>query len=229
VNTFHGKYGAIPGDMNIPTATQFGFFIGASCSGARGQRDGNGLIESWNAATGQWTEWQAAGETGLFWQDLSSPAGGGLIDGSFQGSGGIGCIAPGNIVGTALPLYVPSAKIGNGNFVYVYGANGFNWFGIEAMTGMDSNGTPQPYPIMATTISVNQAYSIDKKVDDGVPTTGNVQAAYAAAWTATTVIASAPNAASDSATTCYNTTGPAYSVTFNGGAGANCALSFRFQ
>src|ERR1700722_15466804 len=49
VNTFYGKYQAIPGDMNIATASQFGFTVGSLCTGdgtsPYGSRNGNGLIE----------------------------------------------------------------------------------------------------------------------------------------------------------------------------------------
>jgi hypothetical protein len=39
----------------------------------------------------------------------------------------------------------------------------------------------------------------------------------------------APNAVNDNSTSCYNTTGPAYSTSVSNGAGANCALSFQMQ
>jgi hypothetical protein len=45
VNTFRSKFNAIPGDMNVATAQQFGFTVGANCTGLQGKRDGNALIE----------------------------------------------------------------------------------------------------------------------------------------------------------------------------------------
>src|ERR1700733_13388871 len=48
VNTFRSKFGAIPGDMAVSTANQFGFTVGGGCDGsAAGKRDGNGLIDGW--------------------------------------------------------------------------------------------------------------------------------------------------------------------------------------
>src|ERR1700691_6571160 len=44
VNTFYGKYQALPGDMNISTATAFQFTIGTGCSCSYGERNGDGQI-----------------------------------------------------------------------------------------------------------------------------------------------------------------------------------------
>lgn len=44
VNTFRGKFNAIPGDMSAATAAQFGF-ANAACAGTAGYRDGNGIIQ----------------------------------------------------------------------------------------------------------------------------------------------------------------------------------------
>jgi hypothetical protein len=82
-------------------------------------------------------------------------------------------------------------------------------------------------------MTVQQAYQIDQKVDDGAPTTGNVTAIYDTggltenAAPQASAATGAPNAV---ATDCYDsTTTPNYDVGMNNGAGANCALSFRFQ
>src|ERR1700712_5355694 len=47
VNTFRGKYNAIPGDMNLSTAITFGFATTNRATGAAtaGQGDGNGLLD----------------------------------------------------------------------------------------------------------------------------------------------------------------------------------------
>jgi len=122
-------------------------------------------------------------------------------------------------------IIFPSAKIGGTNYIYVYSYNAYNWYGISVLNQAHNatNGAPG--------LSVMQAYSIDQKVDDGMPTTGNVRA-----MTITSVpfvtwpsLISAPNAASDSVGTCFNTTVPAYSIAMNNGSNVNCALSFRFQ
>src|ERR1700744_2868548 len=50
VNTFRGKFGALPGDMALSVANQFGFATGSSCDGTTGKRDGNGLLDGWNGS-----------------------------------------------------------------------------------------------------------------------------------------------------------------------------------
>ena len=78
-------------------------------------------------------------------------------------------------------------------------------------------------------IPVMTAYAIDQKIDDGLPTSGTVQAVYLDGDIDPAVPIPANNSLSDSATSCYNTTANTYSVGFNKGSGRNCAMSFRFQ
>lgn len=71
------------------------------------------------------------------------------------------------------------------------------------------------------------AYNMDKKTDDVLPASGRVQAVYLNAGGPTAI--PAPNAATPSSSTCYDTTSNQYSVSQNNGAGVNCVLSSRFQ
>lgn len=223
VNTFEGKYGALPGDMNVATATQFGF-VTTGCNGSQGHRDGNGLIDGWSSP---YIYDQTIGETGVFWGDLSQA---GLIDGTYPNSGAVinGC-SPGAtpITSATAGKYFPPAKIGGGNFLYVYEIGGFNWYGLSAVVSASGANSLYSNP----GLSVIQAYNIDKKIDDGFPTTGDVQATYINGADGNVPPIIAPNAGADSASTCYNTGGstPAYSIGYQNGAGVNCALSFRFQ
>ena len=108
--------------------------------------------------------------------------------------------------------------------VYVYASNGVNWYGLSAFTEILNNVL-----MSGPTLSVAQAYAIDRKVDDGFPTTGTVIAQYIN-WNVTpNALVVAPNAAAASSSTCYDTTSLTYSTNQNGGAGQNCALSFQFQ
>jgi len=225
VNTFRGKFGGIPGDLALSTAQQFGFDITA-CGGGQGARDGNGLVEELGGHY-----YPTGGEALAFWEDISGPMAGSLIEGTFpiNQTTVTGCSYAGPLNTTPGSTYVgdflPVAKIGHGNFVYVYDLSGYNWFGLSAVSSV--NGAS--WLMSITTIPVFQAYNIDKKVDDGLPTTGSVQAAYIN--NSSTLISQAPSAAADSTSTCYNTTNNAYSISSlaNYGAGGNCALSFRFQ
>lgn len=100
-----------------------------------------------------------------------------------------------------------------------------------------------------TAMTVNQAYNIDKKIDDGLPQSGSVMAVYlnwqtslpgSIAWAAGggNFGASTGGGASTTAATpyantnCYDNNGVAgiqkYSLSQNANQ-QNCALSFRFQ
>jgi len=146
VNTFRAKFQAIPGDMAISTANQFGFTIGGGCNGSLSERDGNGLIDG---AVNPWVLVETQGETLLFWQDISSAVAGNLIDGQFPNSGAAApsCNA---VVGpmtstpgtTYVGDYFPPGKIGHGTFVYVYETSGYNWYGLSAVTGTSAGGKP---------------------------------------------------------------------------------------
>jgi len=220
VNTFRVKFNALPGDMASTTAATFGFTTRA---GTVGQGDGNGLIDGEAAAS---SLLQGGGETGLFWVDLSSSVGGNLIDGGFTSATGVSTPSPAN---TGLGLYIPPAKLGRGNYIYVFNGNGsgvtslagYNWYGMANVSGIAAG------VLTATgSVTVIQAYNIDKKVDDGYPLSGNVQAAYVSA---SAIVQAAASTASS--TSCYDTssTPNPYSIATNNGAGGNCALTFKFQ
>ncbi|MGH9519817.1 MAG: type II secretion system protein [Terriglobales bacterium] len=253
VNTFYGKYGALPGDLNQQVATMFGF---APRGTLEGQGDGNGLIEGVANSDGAFPGggFLGFGETTMFWADLSKA---GLIDGTFTAASGD--VWPGTISGTALDSYYPQAKLGRGNYIYAWsggwvwfwslnGGDGLNYFGISALQLLDGGIVEGN-----TTISVAQAYAIDTKVDDGLPQAGRVTAMYSdescGGWAAAggdngdcgdsdpnggPVVAGDGVATAPSATTCYDNANVAgatekYSIGQNSGSGPNCALSFRFQ
>jgi prepilin-type N-terminal cleavage/methylation domain-containing protein len=248
VNTFYGKYGFLPGDINGSAASQFGF---AARGPYGGQGDGNGVIEgnACNCNGGNWGDQIGSGELAMFWVDLTSANGLNLniIEGSFQNATPTG--DPSNIIGTSLSLYFPTAKVGYGNHVYVYSGgpirvtqpDSANYFGLSAITAMGVYGGGSAINSSAT-IPTKSACAIDKKMDDGLPQSGNVTANYfnepnsnQPTWAGTTNNgATYTTATKGTSTTCFdngNSAGAAqqYSMTTNGGAGANCALSFRFQ
>jgi len=250
VRTFQGKYGYLPGDIPDPTASNFGFQPRGT---APGQGDGNGIIES-NCSGGATTNGRDAGcaELGVFWQDLSTAS---LIDNTPPYVAGSG--HPNNYPKTtgynANPTlnstpgvkdWIPTAKLGTANFVYLYSLNGINYFAVASVThiGWDIESTANPG------LTVQQAYNIDKKIDDGTPQSGSVSVCYynydIHSWEVIyaagggvgangggnctpTTAATAP-----ASTDCFgnnNTAGAmAYSVSTNGNL-QNCALSFKFQ
>jgi prepilin-type N-terminal cleavage/methylation domain-containing protein len=230
-NTFREKYNALPGDMPSQIATQFGFTVGTGCTGAQGKRDGNGLLESQPAP---YNQLQGEGEVALFWQDLSAV---GLISGTFPNGGAAAIACPGGAYSYSLTPgttfigdYFPEAKIGGGNYVSVYGINGYNWFAVSALTAVTNATTTAN-----TAIRVIDAYRIDTKIDDGFPATGNVQAQYEDNTGGVDYAPGFFSAFSDTPATCMSinasTQVRSYSISAaaNGGIMPNCALSFRFQ
>jgi prepilin-type N-terminal cleavage/methylation domain-containing protein len=240
-NTFRDKYGYLPGDIKDPDASSFGF---APRGLYAGEGDGNGIIQGIisNAPNQSTGHDPVAGETGMFWVDLSAVH---LIDGTFTIASPT--VGPGAVTSSSNPTlsaYFPTARLGGNNYFYIWSAEpggdmtvdhaGFNNFGLAAISqagGSDTIATPG--------LTVQQAYDIDKKVDDGLPQTGNVTALYentsGISWAAGGGTSGNPftGATSGSSTTCYDNGGNAgiqrYSVEISNGANINCALSFRMQ
>jgi prepilin-type N-terminal cleavage/methylation domain-containing protein len=235
-NTFFGKYGFLPGDIPATPAAQFGL---ASRGQYAGEGDGNELIEGLvsNQANGDNGFFEAGGETVMFWVDLSAMH---LMDGGFSIAASSSTAL--NITGSGIASYLPQAKIGNGNYVYVWSDGGpnspgkdGNEFGISVVTNLAAS-VDGGYMLSAPGLSVAQAYSLDTKVDDGLPQTGRVLAkyvwwngSYPPMWVGTTDTSATPA----SSTTCYDNGNLGgiqhYSLTQNNGAGVNCALSFKMQ
>jgi hypothetical protein len=236
VTLFQTKYnGYLPGDIPASQVTQLGFTAAPTRAGTAGLGDGNGLIEGWSFGGNFSRGYYQDGEPLFFWEDISANSGliGETI--SFYPNPWNGetwtptCIGP-----ACLALYYPPAKIGN-NFVMVYSSNGINYFTITEATLLQSDGNIQG----AVGLTIQQAYNIDKKIDDGLPQSGQVQAQYlefGVAWAGGGgVQGAAPGtAASGSSTTCYDNGGNAsasmtYSLNQNNGTGINCGLSFQFN
>ncbi len=238
VNTFYGKYDALPGDINSADATQYGLI---ARSGVRGLGDANGMLEGNNGSVIGAAV--TSGELALFWADLTTTK---LIEGNFTNP----CCGSG-LTSTVIYKYLPAARVGNGNFVYVYTGGSCcgggwiadykgNFFGISVLTSV----TGGAWPISNPGLTVQQAYKIDTKIDDGFPQKGNVTAQYVnealsfsfPQWAAGGGVAGASGtgATTGSPTTCYDNGGAAglpqtYSITQNNGSGMNCALSFKFH
>ena len=246
IRTFQVKYDYLPGDIPDPAASQFGFTHRGTLPG---QGDGNGIIEGSHAGSNDGSLVDE-GEQGMIWVDLTSANGlnVNLIDGNF--SSATPTSVPSTISGQMLNNYFPVAKIGQGNYIYVFSV-GFgqssyqNYFGIAAPVSIATQMTANPG------LTVKQAYDIDKKIDDGFPQLGRIRALFlnvasgyvSAIWAGTSPATSGnayTTATSASSTSCFdNSTNTSnigvggntqhYSIEFNGGSGINCALSVQFQ
>ena len=239
VNSFRAKYGELPGDLDAATAAQFKFIPRGLYAG---QGDGNGVIEgNWNDAPGgNYGITAGVGETAVFWIDLTQA---GLIEGTFSAIAAM----PNPTTGASLNAYIPGAKIGAGNLLYVGSmAMGtlptYNYFALSVVTSIDSNHGACGFCVLSTPgLTVKVAGAIDRKMDDGYPQTGDVIAAYATsllggwAWASGGGVAGAANTAATpaSANTCYDNGNASGAVqqysSAQGSNRLNCALSFRFQ
>ena len=180
VNTFRNKYGYLPGDMPDPYASQFGFSARGTFPGLG---DGNGIIQGTSNVSGvsNCGFCETDGEVLLFWVDLSKA---GLIDGSF--SLGSATTLATNITSSGIGTYIPPAKIGQNNSVYIWSGgssnsylgsgDGNNYFGISNVSAL---GVANGFSLESTPgLTVKQAANIDKKIDDGMPQAGKVMAWY---------------------------------------------------
>lgn len=220
VNLFKIQYGYLPGDMDGTAAAQLGFVARA---GTAGRGDNNGLIISDSYGSGIYA-WNQEAEALFFWEDLSQA---GLIEEKINTA----TDADVGSVTRRFERYFPAAKIGNKNFVTVFSGGFWN---AGVFSDKNSNFFTVSVPISIfghgnftsnAGMSVLQAYNIDKKIDDGFPTIGKIKAFYNRGGGAP--VQWAPNAATDSSTTCFNTTSNTYSTIINSDD-INCALSFKF-
>jgi prepilin-type N-terminal cleavage/methylation domain-containing protein len=171
VNTFKDKYDAIPGDMN--NATLFWGKLSAHCNTEAGTAltngtcngDGNGFYLSGAAAAGQ------ESERHMFWQHLALA---GLIEGTYTGLAGSGANDH-SVIGQNIPASkypqggweVESIYTGStARYSYNYG-NTFK-FGTTVANG----------ELSAAIVKTEDAWNIDKKIDDGRPGLGRVIARF---------------------------------------------------
>jgi len=177
VNTFRNKYGYLPGDIPPTTASQFGFF---TRTGALGDGDGDAYVSGLpKAGVPGSTYYMLGGETVLFWTDMSAA---GVIEGSFNDATDT-WVSTNTDSGYAAEM--PRATIGNGNFVYVNGyyyastgnlarGNGFQLIKPAHIGPPSVAGQIGLYPGLTPL----DAYNIDQKIDDALPTSGTVVAMY---------------------------------------------------
>ena len=122
--------------------------------------DGNGVIEgiSANSAASN-NGFLQSGETTSFWVDLSignaaAPININLVEGSFNTATPITFPA---IASTALANNFPAAKLGRGNYFYVYSTGGLNYYGMSNVSSVAGGGV-----ITSTTsITTSQAFQIE--------------------------------------------------------------------
>ena len=158
MNTFRDKYRFLPGDITGTAATRFGFVTRA---GTTGHGDGNSYIEGGAAAATA-----VNSETALVWRDLNFI---GLLDGSFTVATDAAAVAT---TPDVVKTFLPEAKLGRGNLITVYTAQGSNFYQIAGVTALSAAGVPT----LAAALTPQEAFNIDQKLDDGKPMTGSSRA-----------------------------------------------------
>lgn len=182
--TFRLKYGSLPGDIGGPKATSFGLFrcdwdgicgtnTSAGCDTCGENEDGTiymGLPQ--NAIGGGACDFECA----MFWRHLSQAH---LIEGDF----GADLDSDGNPTSknaggfNIMSKYQPASKLGNNNFIGVASAK---WSSLGSYLGNTNNmfyimqQGSSGVPSFAPTMTPIELYNIDKKIDDGKPSTGSV-------------------------------------------------------
>lgn len=175
VKIFQDKYKARPGDMyNATSVWTAANAVPATCAttastGAETcNGDGNGLVSG--TATSH--------ENFRFWQHLVNA---GLIEGKYAGITVPGGELPGAYRNCLGGYNVPSGKISNSEFhIWNLGylpAPGGGWayegdYGHIFLFGQkDPNGDIPEFEILTP----KEAFSLDSKIDDGIPSTGNMR------------------------------------------------------
>jgi prepilin-type N-terminal cleavage/methylation domain-containing protein len=153
---FKNKYFAIAGDMTNATA-----FWGVTTNNG----DGDGRIEDDNGA--------ATPENFLAWQHLALA---GLIGGQYTGQ-----VGGGGTYDAIAGQNTPSAKLSNAGWSIDFWDASSGYFGTEAYWVNYGNamffGAKQPNDgYWAPILTPEEAWNIDKKIDDGKPAKGRIHA-----------------------------------------------------
>jgi prepilin-type N-terminal cleavage/methylation domain-containing protein len=223
VNTFRTKYNAIPGDIPQVSAGAFGLFQ-ITYGTTLGFGDGNGLIEGGAAGAVL-----PQGETLAFWRHMSDAN---LVDGQLGTAGNSLIVAAtGQATGavTTINQSVPDSRTTPTNSFVVYANGGLNYYQLMPLTGIALG--PAAYTAGTTGSTPIQAFNMDNKLDDGLPSTGIVVARG---------IGVTPNAVpsfnnGSLANRCVNgATATATAATYNrveatGGNDGSCSVRFRFN
>ncbi len=213
VNTFRNKYDGFPGDLL--NAANYGF---TSRDQTTGEGDGDGIIDTPDAGSDD----DYCGEIVFFWKDMDDAnlIAQSITAGNNDGST-TGCHDA--AVTTGFDDYFPEAEIGKLNLFVPGSDSGINYYLITSMTGITADTGAFT---LADTMTPNEAFQIDSKMDDGHPSQGTVMA-YTDVDTQDGGLAGSAAAAGD----CYNETltPDAYLTTVALGNVGGCRIRVRFN
>lgn len=218
VNTFRGKYNAVPGDMS--NAAQFNLSATGQAA-TTGNGNGNRLIES-------------AGTTGVIGY-LGEPV---MLFRHLSETNLIGDTVSVTSYATAVTISdttMPIAKNGKGNRMYVMASGGLNYYLLAGFGGAVTATTAAFGTAPTDALTPTEAYNIDTKIDDGVASTGAVRPITIASG-ATSIAAAGEAGATDAGATgaglvagqCWDTANNLYATATPATVNANgCQLRIR--
>lgn len=191
VNTFQDKYQALPGDLATASTRIPNCGAGGTCST---NGNGDGVIGATNAAAA--AALVAASENMRFWQHLSKAN---LVSGVQE-------------TGATFGQQYPAARTGGGwqimnTTVNTGGANPTTGHFFRLFQAATAVAAPTA-TVNTQALSPNQAATLDRKLDDGLPQAGNIQT----------------DASTSDAASCNAAAGYTESVTAK-----NCNLYFRLN
>ena len=189
--------------------------------------DGNGLIE--NHVQYEFTDWpflisEPMNESLVFWRHLSDAQ---LIEGSY----GAGMLSGGtaeDILMGQTSLWLPLPKTGRGGYIEAFAGNGNNYYQVvvpvTSAGNVAINTTGDGGFNFGAALTPLEALSIDTKMDDGLPLSGNVVAfsANGNLYDFGAAVASTENCVVSGTPTIY-ATATSYSNQ------VTCSLGFKFQ
>jgi prepilin-type N-terminal cleavage/methylation domain-containing protein len=186
LNTFRAKYRELPGDITKANAFGLNRPRGSTASATshntsdtgttNDDGNGDGLLQATNTA-GSLAYANYGGEYANFWVHLSNAS---LIKGNYTcGTGASIAMCPSATASAVLAgSHYPEISIGNGILIVTDGGK------LTYMMGLNSNfsataamttATLSTTTAMNSTLTPEEAYGIDSKIDDGKPTSGGTQ------------------------------------------------------
>ena len=222
VNTFRSKYGGIPGDLKYTEASGFGFYSiwFAPYIGYSGYGDGNGLIRSGFGAGPPSTVVNLYGEPFMFWRHLSDAK---LIDGNYGENLNWAAETSAMSGVDTINAFLPTSKLTGSTIAVGSPLNGVNYFLLTKVTsiiGIGAFGTSE------NPLTAHEAYTIDSKIDDGLPATGTVFAIDAISAVNSSTGLNHPNTWKTVSAVAGCVASSAYVLTQTT---PSCSLRFKFQ
>lgn len=205
-NTFRNKYNALPGDLPHPDAF-FASITGFDATAATaGLGNGDGAVQSITTADALCsTSACISGEAAIFWYELANA---GLItDPITNVSMDFDALDAANAINDSS---IPQSKLGKGARITVNAAAGRNYY----VLGNPGTATTAGVATWTAGLTGIDAFNLDTKVDDGVPTTGKLRSLDDAAPDASPSVAAANSNATLAAGVCFDpsATPPRYNV-----------------